>query len=69
MNVRNWKKVAQNRDSWKKVDEQARTIYRLQRFIRREEETKVRVLNARAGGTSNNHRALVVKRSREWSGI
>jgi len=28
-NVRNWKKVAQNRDSWKKVVEQARTLYRL----------------------------------------
>jgi hypothetical protein len=26
MNVRNWKKVAQNRDSWKKVVEQARTV-------------------------------------------
>jgi hypothetical protein len=29
MNVRNWKKVAQNGDSWKKVVEQARTLYRL----------------------------------------
>jgi hypothetical protein len=29
MNVRNWKKVAQNRDSWKKAFEQARTLYRL----------------------------------------
>jgi hypothetical protein len=29
MNVRNWQKVAQNRDSWKKVVEQARTLYRL----------------------------------------
>jgi hypothetical protein len=29
MNVRNWKKVAQNRDSWKKVVEQAKTLYRL----------------------------------------
>ena len=28
MNVRNWKKVAQNRDSWKKVVGQARTLYR-----------------------------------------
>jgi len=27
MNVRNWKKVAQNRDSWNKVFEQARTLY------------------------------------------
>ena len=25
-NVRNWKKVAQNRDSWKKVVEQARIL-------------------------------------------
>jgi hypothetical protein len=29
MNVRNWKIVAQNRDSWKKVVERARTLYRL----------------------------------------
>jgi len=28
-NVRNWKKVVQNRDSRKKVVEQARTLYRL----------------------------------------
>jgi len=35
MNVRNWKKVAQNRDSWKKVVEQARTLNRLYRFIGR----------------------------------
>jgi hypothetical protein len=28
-NVRNWKKVVQNRDSWKKVFEQARTLHRL----------------------------------------
>ena len=34
MNECNWKEVAQNRDSWKKVVEQARTLYRLQRFIR-----------------------------------
>ena len=27
-NVRNWKKVVQNRDSWKRVVEQARTLYR-----------------------------------------
>jgi len=27
--VGNWKKVAQNRDSWKKVVEQARTLFRL----------------------------------------
>jgi len=26
-NIRNWKKVAQNGDSWKKVVEQARTVY------------------------------------------
>ena len=29
MNISNWKKVAQNRDSWKKVVEQARILYRL----------------------------------------
>ena len=29
MNVRNWKNVAQNRDRWKKVVEQARTFHRL----------------------------------------
>jgi hypothetical protein len=29
MNICNWKKVAQNRDSWKKAVEQARTLYRL----------------------------------------
>jgi len=29
INIHNWKKVAQNRDSWKKVVEQARTVYRL----------------------------------------
>jgi hypothetical protein len=29
MNVRNWKNVAQNRDSWKKVVEQTRTLNRL----------------------------------------
>ena len=34
INIGNWKKVAQNRESWKKVVEQARTLYRLQRFIR-----------------------------------
>jgi hypothetical protein len=28
-NISNWKKVAQNRDSWKKAVEQARTLYRL----------------------------------------
>ena len=28
MDVRNWKKVLQNGDSWKKVAEQARTLYR-----------------------------------------
>ena len=27
INARNWKKVAQNRDSWKKVVGQARTLY------------------------------------------
>jgi hypothetical protein len=35
MNINNWKKVAQNRDSWKKAVEQARTLYRLWRFVRR----------------------------------
>jgi hypothetical protein len=29
MNIRNCKKVAQSRDSWKKAVEQARTLYRL----------------------------------------
>jgi hypothetical protein len=29
MNIRNWKKVAQNRDSWTKAVGQARTLYRL----------------------------------------
>ena len=29
MNVRNWKKIGRNRDSWKKAVEQARTLYRL----------------------------------------
>jgi len=29
MNVHNWKKVAQDRDSWKKRVEQARTVHRL----------------------------------------
>jgi len=29
MNVRNWKKVVQDGDSWKKVVEQARILYRL----------------------------------------
>jgi len=29
INIGNWKKVAQNRDSWKKVVEQARILYRL----------------------------------------
>jgi hypothetical protein len=29
MNISNWKKVAQNRDSWKKVVDQARTLCRL----------------------------------------
>jgi hypothetical protein len=29
VNISNWKKVAQNRDSWKKVVERARTLYRL----------------------------------------
>jgi len=28
-NISNWKKVAQHSDSWKKVVEQTRTLYRL----------------------------------------
>ena len=35
INVHNWKKVAQDRDSWNKTVEQARTLHRLLRFIRR----------------------------------
>jgi len=41
VNVRNWKKVAQNRASWKKVVEQARTLYRLWHFIRRRRRRSV----------------------------
>jgi len=29
INIRNWKKVVQDRDSWKKVVGQATTLYRL----------------------------------------
>ena len=29
LNVRNWKKLVQNRDCWKKVVEQARALYML----------------------------------------
>ena len=29
MNIHNWKKVAQDRDSWKKAAEQDRSLYRL----------------------------------------
>ena len=29
INISNWKKVTQNRDSWKKVVEQATNLYRL----------------------------------------
>jgi len=29
INIYNWKKVAQNRDSWKKVVEQARNLFML----------------------------------------
>ena len=29
INISNWKKVAQNTDSWKKVVDQAKTLYRL----------------------------------------
>ena len=35
MNVHNWKKMAQKRDSCKKAVEQARHLYRWQHFIRR----------------------------------
>ena len=35
INISNWKKEAQNRDSWTKVAEQARTLYRLWRFVKR----------------------------------
>ena len=33
INTCNWKKLAQNRDSWKKVVEQARTLYQLKHSI------------------------------------
>jgi hypothetical protein len=33
--VCDWKNIAQNRDRWKKVVEQARTMYTLKRFVRR----------------------------------
>ena len=29
MNVRNWKEVAQDRDSWKRTVERARTVHRV----------------------------------------
>jgi len=29
INISKWKKVAHNRDSWKKIVEQTRTLYRL----------------------------------------
>jgi hypothetical protein len=29
MNLRNWRNVAQDRERWKKVDEQAKTLNRL----------------------------------------
>ena len=35
INICNWKNVAQNTDSWKKVVEQARPLCRLQRFMGR----------------------------------
>ena len=35
INILNWKRVAQNRDSWMRVVEQAITLYRFQRFIGR----------------------------------
>ena len=33
ININNWKKVTQNRDSWKTVVDQARTLYQLKHFI------------------------------------
>ena len=42
INISNWKKVAQNTDCWKKVLEQARTLYRLQRFMRRRRRRSLR---------------------------
>ena len=38
IDIGNWKEVVQNRDSWKKVVEQTRTLYRLQGFVRRSYE-------------------------------
>jgi hypothetical protein len=35
MKTCDWKNVVKNRDRWKKVAEQARTLYSLQRLIRR----------------------------------
>ena len=40
INIGNWKKVTRNRDSLKKVVGQARTLYRLQRFIGGREERR-----------------------------
>jgi len=45
INIRNWKKVAKNRDRWKKVVEQARTLYRLYPFRRRRSTVEVRVVH------------------------
>jgi len=42
IDICNWKKE-QNRYCWKKVVEQARTLYRLQRFIRRRRRRRSRV--------------------------
>jgi len=36
--IRNWKKVAQNRDSWKKVVEQARTFLQVVALYKEEEK-------------------------------
>ena len=44
MNVCNWKNVAQNRDRWKKVFEQARTVNRLWCFIRRRRRRRYNIL-------------------------
>jgi hypothetical protein len=52
INIGNWKKEAQNRDSWKKVVEQARILYRLQRFIRRKISRSVLLKMRNVSGTN-----------------
>jgi hypothetical protein len=58
MNVCNWKKVAQDRDRWKKTVEQSRTLHRLKRFIRRR-----RITNNLHLTTSAIKEVLWIKRS------